>query len=144
MAQVLTVEQALARIARKLSVGLQAAANEVRSDAVRSVNLSQPIRRSKSGRTVGLAPSAPGEPPKRLTGALIQSIQAPGVEREGNTLVAPVVAGTKYARRLELGFVGTDSRGRRISQGPRPYLRPALERIRPRLAQIIASAAERS
>jgi hypothetical protein len=142
--RVLTTEEALELIARRLLVGVQAAANVVRTDAVKSVNRSQPIRRSKSGRTVGLDPSAVGEPPKRLTGALIQSIQAPGAVREGDSVVAPIVAGTKYARRLEFGFIGTDARGRRISQGPRPFMRPALERVRPRLAEIIAKAAKGS
>ena len=140
--RVLTVDEALERIARKLKVGVQAAANVVRTDAVKSVNRSQPIRRTKSGRTVGLSPSAEGEPPKRLTGALIQSIQAPGAERKGDSIVAPIVAGTKYARRLELGYVGTDARGRKVSQGPRPFMRPALQRVRPRLAQIIAKASK--
>lgn len=141
---VLTTEQIMERLIRKAKVGVQAAANVVRSDAVRSVNRSQPIRRTRTGRTVGLSPSLEGEPPKRLTGALIQSIQAPGAFVEGSSVVAPVVAGTKYARRLEMGFIGIDARGRRYSQGPRPFLRPALERLRPRLMEVIRRAAEKA
>jgi len=32
-----------------------------------------------------------------------------------------------YARRIELGFVGTDSLGRNYHQAPQPYMRPAFE-----------------
>lgn len=71
------------------------------------------------------SPSAPGQPPARVSGALVASI--------GHDVVvfvdgphALVFAGTAYARRLELGFFGTDSLGRRYAQAPRPYLRPAL------------------
>jgi hypothetical protein len=32
-----------------------------------------------------------------------------------------------YGRRIELGFIGTDSLGRKYHQGPRPYLRPAFD-----------------
>ena len=32
-----------------------------------------------------------------------------------------------YARRLEFGFVGTDSLGRRYHQAARPYMRPAFD-----------------
>jgi hypothetical protein len=137
---VLTTEQALARIARKIEVGLGVATRQVRTAAVKKINRSQPIRRSRSGRTIGLDPSLEGEPPKRLTGALIQSVST-RVQRRGTTAVVGIVAaGTKYARRLELGFVGTDSRGRHYSQGPRPWLRPSLEELRPRLPEIIARA----
>jgi hypothetical protein len=47
-------------------------------------------------------------------------------------MVTPIVpAGNKYgfepayARRLELGFIGTDSLGRHYHQPPFPYMRPA-------------------
>ena len=40
------------------------------------------------------------------------------------------VVGTnvEYARRLELGFVGTDSLGRTYNQKPRPHIIPAFEK----------------
>jgi HK97 gp10 family phage protein len=34
---------------------------------------------------------------------------------------------TPYARRLEFGFMGTDSLGRRYHQAARPYMRPAFD-----------------
>mgnify|MGYP001292038658 CR=1 FL=1 len=41
-----------------------------------------------------------------------------------------VVFDTPYARRIELGFHGTDSLGRRYNQAGQPYLRPAYEEKR--------------
>jgi len=44
--------------------------------------------------------------------------------------VGAVGTNVEYARRLELGFVGTDSLGRNYNQKPRPHLIPAYERNR--------------
>lgn len=145
MAAVLSTQEAVERLARKVTVGVNAAVGAIKARALVKINRSQDIRRTKSGRTVGLDPSHEGEPPKRLTGALIASVsRGGGVERKGNTIIGFVSAGTKYARRLELGFVGTDSRGRRVSQGPRPYLRPSLREVAPNLANIIINAAKKA
>lgn len=38
-----------------------------------------------------------------------------------------------YARRFELGFVGTDSLGRRYDQRGRPYFKPAVNESRARI-----------
>lgn len=48
---------------------------------------------------------------------------------EIGTTDAAIYIGTDvvYARRLEYGFSGQDARGRRYQQGPRPYLRPAID-----------------
>lgn len=73
----------------------------------------------------GSNPSLPGEPPKRVTGELYRSIGST-VQIGQNQVSGLVYAGTPYARRLEFGFVGVDSRGRRYNQAPRPFLRPAL------------------
>lgn len=75
--------------------------------------------------TPGPPHSAPGEPPRRISGALVASI-GHSVVTQGALVGALVYAGTPYARRLELGFFGVDSLGRRYSQAARPYLRPAL------------------
>lgn len=73
----------------------------------------------------GRNPSAPGEPPKLVTGDLRESIGSTVQESEGN-VTGIVFAGAPYARRLEFGFVGRDSLGRSYGQAPRPFLRPAL------------------
>lgn len=82
------------------------------------------ISRSNHG---GGNPSRVGEPPKAVTGQLRRTVRGVAFRR-GNVIVGRLSAGTQYARRLELGFVGTDSLGRRINQGPRPFLRPSLKR----------------
>jgi len=45
------------------------------------------------------------------------------------------VVGTnvEYGRRYDMGFVGTDSLGRKYNQKPRPYLRVALEKNKSRI-----------
>lgn len=43
---------------------------------------------------------------------------------------ATVGTNKPQARRLEYGFVGTDSAGRHYNQGPRPHVRPAFESVR--------------
>lgn len=71
--------------------------------------------------------SSEGEPPHVLDNHL-----RPGIMDEvdpmtrGGDIVGRVGTNVKYARRLELGFVGTDKLGRKINQGPRPYLRATL------------------
>lgn len=41
-----------------------------------------------------------------------------------------VITDSDYAHRLEYGFVGVDSLGRRYHQEPRPHIRPAMEQAR--------------
>lgn len=46
----------------------------------------------------------------------------------------------EYARRIEYGFAGRDSRGRLYNQPAKPYLRPALEENRERVIREINEA----
>lgn len=73
--------------------------------------------------------NATGRPgPNVITGRLRGSITwEPGEDERG----AYVDIGTnvEYARRLELGFVGTDSLGRTYNQPPYPFLVPALNEV---------------
>lgn len=102
--------------------------------------------------------SAPGQPPAVDTGRLRASISSnwsgsgmakgkvsgqaktnDGVGQPANKylqLVGVVGTNVEYARRLEFGFVGTDSRGREINQAPRPYLRPALHKNEKKIAKM--------
>lgn len=43
------------------------------------------------------------------------------------SVYADIGSAVVYARRIELGFTGTDSLGRFYNQPPFPYLRPALD-----------------
>lgn len=90
------------------------------------------------GNRKGDNPSKPGEPPKKVTGGLFDSIFAK-VIRLDRAVVGIVGSNMKYARRLELGFVGRDSRGRLYAQAPRPYLRRAISENRDRLRKILGA-----
>ena len=69
-------------------------------------------------------PAPPGHPPAAPTGTLKGRITH---KIDKATMTGKVGTNLEYARRVELGFVGVDSRGRHYNQAPRPYLRPALE-----------------
>jgi len=60
----------------------------------------------------------------RLRGSITHEVEGP-VGRVGSNVI--------YARRVELGFVGTDSLGRKYNQAPNPYLRKALETNRKKI-----------
>lgn len=82
------------------------------------------------GNPTGKSPSKPGDPPRKVTALLFQSI-ATQVFDDGDDIVGRVGTNVIYARRLELGFVGTDSLGRNYDQAPRPFLRPGLRNREP-------------
>jgi hypothetical protein len=100
------------------------------------ISRGQPVRRTPAGNLVGLDPSLPGESPKVVSSRLRTSI-AHDVRQEPNMIVGRVGSNLTYARRLELGFFGTDSLGRNFNQAERPYLRPALAENLPRLTDIL-------
>lgn len=79
--------------------------------------------------------------PNRITGNLFRSIPAVSpvtVSKSRNRVEVAVGSSAEYARRLELGFVGTDSLGRRYHQSPRPYIKPALDTNRKRVEEEMA------
>lgn len=81
--------------------------------------------------------SSEGEPPKLRTGELFRSItHETGII--GTDVVGRVGTNLEYAARLEYGFVGTDSRGRNINQGARPFLRPPLKLFAGTILSLIA------
>ena len=71
------------------------------------------------------APSPSGHAPASVGGSLKRSM---AYEMHPTELYGRVGTNIDYGRRLELGFVGTDSRGRHYNQAPRPYIRPALHK----------------
>lgn len=101
-----------------------AAAQHVRTEVLRLIQRTSPF------------PSRVGMPPRRVSGNLVRGIIA-GVIVRRDMITGFVGAKAKYAARLEFGFSGTDGKGRTISQGPRPYFRPALKKSRPRIARIM-------
>ena len=76
--------------------------------------------------SIGLVPSP--SPPEHAPASVTGTLKARITHRiDKTTMIGQVGTNLEYARRLELGFVGTDSLGRHYAQAPRPYLRPALE-----------------
>ncbi len=107
----------------------------LQGEVQRKISRGQPVVRSgKSLR--GLDPSKPGTPPKVVTSRLRTSINH-NVRAEGDSIVGRVGTNVPYARRLEKGFFGTDSRGRNINQAARPYLLPTLIENLSRLTRIL-------
>lgn len=95
----------------------------------------------RSIKTAGWAPSTHTGRPTRRTGALADSISTWDVERlEPGRWTSRTYGTTAYARRLELGFTGVDSLGRRYSPpnnpAKYPYLGPALRQARKGLKEI--------
>lgn len=60
----------------------------------------------------------------RITSNLFRSIHIEDVKGE---LAVAIGTDVEYARRIEFGFAGIDSRGRTYNQAAQPYLRPALD-----------------
>lgn len=87
------------------------------------------------GNRRGDNPSAPGEPPKKVSGRLFKAVTSRVVYRDGQ-VVGLIGADVPYEPRLELGFYGTDSRGRVYRQAPRPGFRIGLQMSLPALRRI--------
>lgn len=88
------------------------------------------------GNADGSNPSIPPEPPKKVTARLFQSI-ATRVKTNSREVVGSIGTNVEYARRLELGFTGTDALGRNYNQAPRPFLRRMLGEQKTALKSIL-------
>jgi hypothetical protein len=133
-----TPEHVFVPVIRQLERGMTLGMLKVHAATVKRLSIGQPMERTKSGNIRGLNPSVPPNPPHVLTGRLRQSI-AWEVTVEPNAVVGRVGTNVVYARRLELGFVGTDSLGRNINQEARPYLRPSLEENRNEIIRLLGA-----
>lgn len=114
-----------AEILRKVERGITRGTLYLERKVIEKIGIGQPAYTTAGGRLVGLDPSKPGEPPHVLSGRLRQSITHQ-VEVGSNYVRGRVGTNVEYARRLELGFTGTDAAGRNVNQAPRPFLRPTL------------------
>lgn len=112
----------------ELEQNMRMATVYVRDKVKVKLNRGQPTRRTTGGHIIGLDPSKPGEPPKKVTSRLQNSIRT-DVEVKGKKRVLGFV-GTDvvYARPLELG-----SR----TMAARPFLRATLIEERPRVKLIL-------
>jgi hypothetical protein len=93
-------------------------------------------RKLNVGNRSGKSPAPEGQPPRKVSGDLYGSIYYQVMEAQSQVVV---VVGSRdpAALRLELGFVGRDSEGRTIDQGPRPFIRPALTESLPQIGRIL-------
>ena len=92
----------------------------------------------------GVAPPKPGgEPPQRITGNLIGSLTHEPLGEWGQK-VYPDGGKAPYARRIELGFTGVDSIGRKYcadnSQPPYPYFQPGWKDATPVIGRVYRDA----
>lgn len=77
--------------------------------------------------------------PRIQTGDYVRSISL-NVNRSGDSLEAIVGTNKPQGRRLEFGFVGTDSIGRHYDQPPYPHFRPALLEVAPAFFAAVSAA----
>ena len=77
--------------------------------------------------------------PHARTGKLRTSIGVHEVSQVGPgrwmSKTGPTMA---YGRRVEMGFTGSDSKGRHYQQSPYPYMSPGFEKARPELEALYA------
>lgn len=122
-------ERALADwTAKKLaaaSVGVELSAEKLQEETRRLLN-------QKSHAKGTQTPSAPGEPPARISGDLSESVTIQGPHPTAGGYEARVGPTTRYGRIQELG--GTAGNGATLPA--RPYLAPALDNVRPDIALI--------
>lgn len=81
--------------------------------------------------------------PNVRTGDYRRSIQA-SHGSEGGIPVGYVFTNAAQARRLEYGFVGEDSKGRKYRQPPYPHWQPAADKAEGRLEQAILDGIDRA
>lgn len=81
-------------------------------------------------------PSAPGQPPAKISGDLSESVSIQGPHPIPDGFEARVGGTTAYARIQELG--GTAGNGARLPA--RPYLSPALDNVKDDIAVIFYTA----
>jgi len=100
----------------------------VRDKVKTKLNRGQPTRTFQSGSIIGLDPSSPGEPPKKITAQLQNSIRTK-VIRGKDRIIGLVGTNLKKGRWLEFGT---------SKMKPRPYLRPTLSENKRKIGRIVA------
>ena len=116
--------------AAELKANMAVATVFVRDRVKEKLNRGQPTRTTPGGTIIGLDPSKPGEPPKKVTSQLQNSIRQKVVTRPGE-VIGLIGTDLKKAAALEFG-------NRSGTLKPRPYFRPVLSEQRGRIARIIA------
>lgn len=102
----------------------------VRDKVKVKLNRGQPTRITPGGTIIGLDPSLPGEPPKKITSQLQNSIRQK-VVKTTRSVVGLIGTDLEKGAALELG-------NRSGTLKPRPYLRPTLMEQRRKILRILA------
>jgi len=102
----------------------------VRDRVKEKLNRGQPTRITPGGTIIGLDPSLPGEPPKKITSQLQNSIRQRVVSTV-NSVIGLIGTDLKKGAALEFG-------NRSGTLKPRPYLRPTLMEQRRKILRILA------
>ena len=100
-------------------------------EAKKAVNRSQPVK-TVGTRRVGLSPSLPGEPPKKVSGFLQRNILSRVIRRGRDVIGQFGVSHVPYGRPLEKG----NPKGHLL---PRPFLSPQLRRFAQQVKNILAT-----
>ncbi len=127
-----TLKDELTKLKKQLAANLEKALMHVEEKVKRKISQGQPyrLRHSPSGEYyVGLAPSAPGQPPKLLRGDLRRSY---AYELDRAALVGRVGTNLFYAKTLEFG-------NRAGTLAARPHLRATVDEERATVAAILAT-----
>ena len=116
---------------KKVLSAVRRAANNVRNEAIKSVmsgGKGETVTRYNPRRRHAV--SRAGEPPATDTGNLVKQISFT-VKMEGNSAVGTVISAAPYSKPLEYGTA---------NMAARPFLKPALDKIRPTLPKLLRSA----
>ncbi len=93
------------RIEARLKKGMKVAVQFLVGETKKSLNRSQPTTRAARGRK-GLDPSKPGEPPKKVSAQLQQSVTGKVELFPGQRVEGYIGSNVNHARALEFGFIG--------------------------------------
>lgn len=111
----------------ELSKNMGIAVVYLRDQVKLKLNRGQPTRTTPGGNIIGLNPSKPGEPPKKITAQLQNSIQGE-VETTKNSISGSVGSNLDKSQHLEFGT---------SKMKPRPFLRPTLRENRQKIFEIL-------
>lgn len=101
----------------------------LRNEVIKSINISQPTKRTAGGPRIGLDPSKPGDPPKRIEGDLVRSIVEEVEVTDTKIIGRYGSTQTEKAKALEFGT---------SKMSARPFLRPPLFKNRNRIKRMLA------
>ena len=116
------------KTADQIFINMGLATQFMRNEVIKSINVSQATRRTSSGARIGLNPSKPGQPPKRIEGDLVRSITTE-VTRSRNKIVG------RYGSTQTQKAIGLEFGTSRVAA--RPFLRPPLLKNRSELVRIL-------